>query len=224
MKKGILILMQVLLLPFPWSIRKYLLNFLSGFSIHKRAKIGISIILADRVIMEEGALITHFNFVNKLDCLHMKTHSKIGRSNWVTGANSKAKMFSDSNRKCELILGKHTRITAKHHIDCTGGVYIGDFTTVAGIQSQILSHSVDIKLSKQVAGPVYIGKYCFIGTSSIILMGAQLPDYCVLGAGAVLNKKYEKSYQLYAGNPARMLKNLPQKKYKYFKREHGHVA
>jgi len=224
MKKGLLIIIQILLFPFPWFMRRTFLNLITRFEISKRAKIGFSVLLADRIIMEEGSIITHFTFVNNIDRFHMKPNSKIGKSNWITGANSKVKMFSDSEGTCELIVGEHARITGQHHFDCTGGIYIGDFTTVAGIRSQILSHSVDVKHSKQVAGPVRVGKYCFIGTSSIILMGAELPDCSVLGAGAVLNKKYDNPYHLYAGNPARMLKEFDKENYKYFQREHGHVG
>lgn len=224
MKKKILILVQVLLFPVPWLIRRFLLNLITGFNLHKKSNIGLSIVLADQVTLEKGALITHFTFVNNIDRLHMKPYSKIGKSNWITGANSKAKMFSDSEGICELILGLHTRITGQHHIDCTGGVYIGDFTTVAGIRSQILTHSIDMKLSKQVSGPVKIGDYCFVGTASIILMGAHLPDCSILGAGAVLNKSYDLPLHLYAGNPARAVKDLDREGYKYFKREQGHVG
>ena len=224
MKKGMLFVVQILLFPIPWIVRRRLLNFLPGFEIHKKARIGLSVLLADQTIMEEGALITHFTLVNSIDRLHMKSFSKMGKFNWITGANSKSKMFNDSKRKCELILGVHTHITGQHHIDCTGGVHIGEFTTLAGIRSQILSHSVDVTLSKQLAGPVRIGRYCFIGTASIILMGAELPDYSILGAGAILNKKYSEPYQLYAGNPARMIKELNKENAMYFHRDHGHVG
>lgn len=224
MKKGFLIFTQIILFPFPWFIRRALLNLFFSYRIDKQAKVGLSILLAEIVIMEKGSLITHFTFVNNIDRLHMKKFSKIGRSNWITGANSSSKMFRDSDRTCELIVGVHTRITGQHHIDCTGGVYIGEFTTIAGIQSQILSHSVDVKQSKQVAGPVTIGNYCFVGTSSILLMGSGLPDCSVLGAGAVLNKNFSESYGLYAGNPARKVKQFDESEYKYFDRDHGHVG
>ena len=224
MKKSVIIILQIILFCFPWFLRRLVLNNLLGFEISKKAKIGNSIILANTFIMEEHAFITHFNFVNTIDCLHMKPHSGISKSNWITGANSNASMFSDSKRRCELIIGEHTRVTGQHHIDCTGGVYIGKYTTIAGIRSQILSHSVDVELSKQVAGPVNIGDYCFVGTSCIILMGSKLPDYCVLGAGAILNKKHEKSHSLYAGNPAKVIKGLDENNFEYFKRNHGHVT
>src|SRR5690606_3627506 len=160
--------------------RFHILNLIPGFNIEKSARIGYSIILADSLVMEKESLITNLNFVNSIDKIHLDPFSKIGRLNWVTGANSNSSMFRDPNRKCELILGTHARITGQHHLDCTGGIYIGDFTTIAGTRSQILTHSIDMKLSKQVANPVHIGKYCFVGTASIILKGAQLPDYSIL--------------------------------------------
>jgi len=224
MKKILSVVIQILLFPIPWTIRRAILNLLMNFKISKTARIGFSVILAEKLVMKEGALITHFTFVNNIDLLLLKSNSKIGKSNWVTGANTRSKMFEDSDRSCELILSEHARITDRHHIDCTGGVYIGGFTTLAGINSQILTHSIDIRLSKQVAGSVNIGSYCFIGTSSIILMGANLPDCCVLGAGAILNKKFEKTHSLYAGNPARPLKTFEKNQYSYFQRKQGHVG
>ena len=224
MNKIVLFIVQIFLFPFPWFIRRLLLNLIPGFRINKKAKIGLSILLADKVNMEYESKITHFTFVNTIDQLHMKSYSKIGKSNWITGAHKNSKMFQGINRRCELILGQHARITGQHHIDCTGGVYIGDFTTIAGIRSQILTHSIDIRICKQVAGTVVIGKYCFVGTAVIILMDAALPDYSVLGAGSVLNKKYIEPYHLYAGSPAKMRKKFVPENYLYFTRDHGHVS
>lgn len=223
MKKILKIVFQVLLFVFPWPLRRVILNFTFGYRIERKSKIGFSVVIAEKVHMRNGSKITHLTFINNIDKLDMDPHSKIGGRNWITGANTSAKMFNDSDRECILKLGEHTRITGQHHIDCTGGVYIKEFTTIAGLGSQILSHSIDVKISKQIAGPVQIGSYCFIGTSSIILMGAALPDYCILGAGAVLNKSHEIDHSLYAGNPARHVKKLSAD-YKYFKRSDGHVG
>ena len=49
-----------------------------------------------------------------------------------------------------------------------------------------------------------------------------LPDYSVLGAGAVLNKKYDERYKLYAGVPARPVKDIDRNA-KYFDRLSGFV-
>lgn len=214
----------MLLFPLPWFLRIHILNLIPGFKIEKSARIGYSLILAEILFMENESQISDFIFINNIDKVHLKPFSKVGKLNWLTGTNKYSNFFRDSNRKCELILGTHARITGQHHLDCTGGIYIGDFTTIAGTRSQILTHSIDLKLSKQVANPVHIGKYCFVGTATIILKGTQLPDYSILGAGAVLTKNFEDPYHLYAGNPARQVKKLEKDAYKYFKRDHGHVV
>lgn len=156
----------------------------------------------------------------------MAKFSKIGSNNWITGANTNIKSIFQysANRKCELIIGEHTRITEGHFIDCNGGVYIGPFTTIAGLKTQILSHSIDIKVSRQTADPIKIGKYCFVSTSCILLKNSELPDYSVLAAGSVLTKKFEEPYGLYAGNPAKFIKSYDPDSTMYFKRGHGHVV
>ena len=223
MKRSIFILFQLAIMPLPWAVRRFLFNLFPGIAIDKKSRIGFSLVLARRLILENGATITHWTFVNAIDRLEMKEHSKIGRSNWITGANSNARMFSESDRTCELIIGKHARITSKHHIDCTGGVYIGAFCTIAGIRSQILTHSIDVRLSKQVCKPVSIGDYCFIGTGAIILMGSSLPDNSVLGAGSVLVKAYSQSHAVYGGNPASLIGRLEIGECAYHSRTAGHV-
>lgn len=225
MKKSYKILIQSFLFMLPWNIRKRLLKFFFKFEIDKDATIGFSYILARNVKMESKAFIGNFNFINEIDSFKMAPFSKIGRKNWITGSSAVLKKgYSASpNRTCHFEIGVHTRITDGHHFDCNGGIYIGKFTTVAGTNSQILSHSVDIYENRQKAGPVNIGDYCFIGTKCILLMGANLPSYSVLGAGAVLNKYYNDEFRIYAGTPAKPLKEIPMNA-KYFNRSHGNVT
>jgi acetyltransferase-like isoleucine patch superfamily enzyme len=108
-------------------------------------------------------------------------------------------------------------ITKHHHIDCTSPVSIGKFTTIAGYYSQLLTHSIDIIESRQDSHPISIGDYCFVSTNVVILGGAQLPDYSVLGAKSLLNKKLNQPYALYAGQPAVFVKTID-KEAKYFTR------
>jgi acetyltransferase-like isoleucine patch superfamily enzyme len=108
-------------------------------------------------------------------------------------------------------------ITKHHHIDCTSPVTIGKFTTIAGYYSQLLTHSIDIFESRQDSHPISIGDYCFVSTNVVILGGAQLPDYSVLGAKSLLNKKHNQPYALYAGQPAVFVKTID-KEAKYFTR------
>ncbi len=219
------IIVQLVLCIVPWTIRRALLQRLFNFRFSKGSKIGFSIVLADKVIMDEGSIISNLNFINTIDCLHLGSFSKIGRRNWITGSSIKnLKSFTiEKNRKCELILGKHTRIVDRHLIDCNGGVYIGNYSTIAGNRSQILSHSIDIKSSMQTAKPINIGDYCFIGTGCILLMNSSIPSFSILGAGSTVTKSFEKEYSLYGGSPAKFIKDLD-KSYKYFHRKSGNVS
>jgi carbonic anhydrase/acetyltransferase-like protein (isoleucine patch superfamily) len=62
----------------------------------------------------------------------------------------------------------------------------------------------------------------FVGAAFVLLPGASLPDYSVLGAIALLNKHYTEPYYLYAGNPAGPVKQLSPDQ-KYFTHKSGYV-
>ena len=119
-------------------------------------------------------------------------------------------------------MGKESAITKNHHIDCTNYIHIGNCVTIAGYNSQFLTHSIDIYESRQDSHPIEIGDYCFVSTGVRVLGGAKLPACSVLGAGAVLNKAYAKERMLYVGVPAVPKKEIPQNA-KYFLRKEGFV-
>lgn len=219
------IIVQIFCFLLPWGARRYLLNRILPIKIHKEATIGISIILARNGILKKGVKVCNFNFINEIDYLLLDEFSKIGRKNWITGSSAEKGIGykASQNRTCEFKLGVHARITNNHHIDCNGGVYIGDFTTIAGKDTQILTHGIDLYSSVQKADPVNIGKYCFVGTRCLILKGSNLPNKCMLAAGAVMSKSFEDEEMIYGGVPAKPLKKLPSKS-KYFFRTHGNVT
>lgn len=219
---------QFFLFFFPWRIRKYLLKKFCHFELSDNVKIGFSIILARKVILKDNARIGHLNFVKSIDCLQLNENSKIGSRNWITGFSVKDKTvikkshFSHiEDRQCVLILGKQSSVTSRHYFDCNGGIYIGNYCTIAGFETAFLTHSIDLKNNRQDALPIIIGDYTFVGTRCTILKGSKLPSYSVLGACSLLNKQYENSYGLYAGIPARYIKSL--EGYQYFSRKQGFV-
>lgn len=218
------IIIQTFLFIFPWPVRKWFLTKIYKMQLGKKTFIGFSYVFASKVVLEDEAKIGHLNFINAIDYFEMGEDSMLGRQNWITGRSTtdSNSYLNSPNRKCEMIVGKKTRITDHHHFDCNGGIYIGDFTTVAGLDTQILTHGVDVYNSQQKANAVQIGDYCFVGTKSIILMGGKLPSFSILGAGALLNKSHHEEYGLYAGSPARKLKELPESAV-YFNREEANV-
>jgi acetyltransferase-like isoleucine patch superfamily enzyme len=220
--KKILMLLSLL---FPWGIRRSILQKQFGYQIHPSCRIGFCWIFPSRLIMEEGSCIDHLTLCKNIELLHMKMHSSIGRGNWITGfpAGPSRHFAAEKDRHPQLILGQHSAITHRHLIDCTNTVAIGKFTTMAGFQSQIITHTIDIEQSRQTSAPVQIGDYCFIGTNSVLLGGSALPDYSVLGAKSLLNKNFTETHHLYGGVPARPIQKLSPES-KYFQRTEGFVV
>jgi len=210
----------------PWGLRRRLLHYWFGYEIHPTARIGWAWVFPGKLIMKERAKIGHFTVGIHLDYIELGKYVSIGRSNWITGfpSSGKSKHFAHQSgqRRSELIVGDHSAITKHHHLDCTNSIHVGRFSTIAGYQSQFLTHSIDIRLNRQDSIPIAIGDYCFVGTNVVVLGGAKLPGYSVLGAKSLLNKVYDKEWGLYAGVPANLVKYMD-KDYQYFTRQEGFV-
>jgi acetyltransferase-like isoleucine patch superfamily enzyme len=222
-----MLFLKIITVLLPWKLKRFVLIKIFGFEIHPCAEIGLSWIFPKFLKMEAFAKIDHFTVAIHLDEIRLDEYSKIGRSNWITGFPSNLEgsthfVHQKSNRFPILQVGKHSSITKNHHLDCTNKISIGCFSTVAGYSSQFLTHSINIVENRQDSAPIIIGDYCFIGTNAVILGGACLPSYCVLGAKSLLNKKFIEEYFLYAGVPAQRINEITPNA-KYFKRESGFV-
>ena len=208
----------------PWRLRRPLLEKQFGFVLHPTSRIGLSFIFPEKLVMEPHTRIADLTMCKNIALLHLREHAVIGRGNWITGfpLGPSPHFAGETDRRPELILGEHSAITHRHLIDCTNSITIGKFTTVAGFQSQMLTHSIDLERNRQASAAIRIGNYCFLGTNSVLLGGSVLPDYCVLGAKSLLNKAFTDTHQLYGGVPARPLQALPAD-YAYFQRTAGFV-
>jgi acetyltransferase-like isoleucine patch superfamily enzyme len=209
----------------PWPLRRLALNSFFKYQIHPSAKIGLSWIFPKRLVMDAGSSIGHFTTAINLDLIEMEKDSSIGRGNWITGfpVGTNSPHFKHQvGRRAELLLKQGSSITKNHHIDCTNLIEIGAFTTIAGYQSQLLTHSIDLFEGRQDSAPISIGDYCFVGTNVVILGGSKLPSHSVLGAKSLLNKEYSEEWRLYGGVPAKNLSEIPSTA-KYFTRAEGFV-
>lgn len=188
--------------------------------IDRTATIGKSIILAKKLRMGPHSRIHNGVFCRKIDLLDMGEDSGIGNFTFITGHSTSDKITYAhvKDRRCELVLRRSSGITSRHYVDCSGGIYVGEFTTVAGIRSQLLTHSIDVYNNRQDARPIIIGQYCFVGTGCILLPGSVLPDYSILGAGSVLTKAMSEAGCVYGGIPARIKKKLIVDTIPYFHR------
>lgn len=215
-------IINLLIIFLPWTIRRYILNKFYHYKIHPTAHIGLSYIYPKQLIMAEGARIGHLNVAIHLELIQMDKNCIILQKNWITGfpLNNKSNFQDFPNRKPYLIMKEDSSITKQHHIDCTDMVIVGELTTIAGYGTQILSHSFSLEKNSQACAPIQIGHHCWVGTRSIILPGSVLPPQSVLGAGAVLQKKYTESFVLYGGVPAKFIKKMDEN-YEFFHRTYN---
>lgn len=219
------LLIQALLLPVPWFLRRALLRLIPGFTIARGARIGLSLIGSGEVLLGEGAVIGHLTIVKGLSRLSLGNHARLGNLNWITAvpAGTPGHFGHLPERAAYLDLAAEAAVTHRHLIDCTGGVTIGAFATVAGWHSQIISHSIDLREARQDAAPISIGAGAFVGSRTILLKGSSLPDCSVLGAGSVYEGQDSRPFGLYRGNPATRVSELPAD-LGYFHRTRGFVA
>jgi acetyltransferase-like isoleucine patch superfamily enzyme len=219
-------LLKLLSFILPWPLRRRALKRWFGFDLHPTARIGWAWVFPRRLVMGPNTYIDHLTVAINLDLVQLGTGAIIGRSNWITGfptrVDSRHFKHQKFERKAELLLGEYAAVTKNHHLDCTNRIEIGDFATIAGYNSQLLTHSIDVFENRQDSAPITIGAYTFVGTNIVILGGSVLPPRSVLGAKSLLNKAYTNEWTLYAGVPARPVSTIAPTA-KYFTRTEGFV-
>lgn len=218
------LVLQNAFLVLPWPLHRRLLNRLFGFQISSRARVGMTILIADRVSMADGAYVGHLTVIKNLSELKLHAEARIGNLNWISGMNDPDTPFyrDQPDRISMLEIEEHASISNRHLLDCTDKVRIGAFSTLAGFRSQVLSHSLDLRQSKQASNPVSVGAYCFVGTCCILLPGSALTDHCVLVAGSALRAPHTDEYCLLSGVPASKIREI-EPDWKYFQRAEGFI-
>ncbi|MBC1358051.1 acyltransferase [Listeria booriae] len=102
-------------------------------------------------------------------------------------------------------IGDHARIIA------AAPVHIGDDVLIAPevvilTETHCINGREKILDSGTTKKPVWIGNDVWIGTRVTILAGAEIPDGCVVAAGAVVPAKKYPPYSVIGGVPARVIK------------------
>lgn len=107
-------------------------------------------------------------------------------------------------------IGDDVWIGAFTVIDGSGGLTIGHGCNISA-GAQIYSHStVERCLSDRGMpirrAPTTIGRNVHIGANAVVLMGSNIGDYCVIGAGAVVKEDtVAPAYSVLVGVPARVI-------------------
>lgn len=95
-------------------------------------------------------------------------------------------------------------ITIGNNVKIGGGVKIYD-TDFHSLDASFRTSEEDFRHRKKV--PVVIGDNAFIGAFSIILKGVTIGENSIIGAGSVVTRSVPDN-QIWAGNPAKFIRNL----------------
>ena len=92
-------------------------------------------------------------------------------------------------------------------------IRIGKGTCIAANVGIITANHDVTDLTRHMPGKdVNLGKNCWIGMNCVILPGVTLGDGTVVGAGSVVTKSFLGGHCVIAGNPARIIKEIPHDK------------
>lgn len=115
-----------------------------------------------------------------------------------------------------LELNNQSEINAEVFILAKDRVVIGENSTLA-YQVTILTsanpngpHNKLAIVYPKITKPVIIGHDTWVGAKAVILPGVSIGNYCVVAAGAVVNKDVP-DYTVVAGVPAKAIKKLDPK-------------
>lgn len=191
---------------FPAGLIYWILNLL-GHRINRRTKIGFSIIwINETLALSENSKIGNFNYIkvnslsidkggyigtlNKLNGpieIELKETAAIGNKNTVYRAP-----IGVTYDRAYLKLGILSKITSNHRVDCTSSFTMGDYSTIAGNDSQIWTHAYyHDKIGPgrfRLDGAVEIGNNVYIGSGCVINCGLKIVDGIVVGANACVSK------------------------------------
>ena len=93
-------------------------------------------------------------------------------------------------------------------------IHIGHNVIIAsGVQIIARNHNLYDHTKKEKWEDVYVDDNSWIGANAIILPGVHLGPHTVVGAGSVITKSYPDGYCVLAGNPAKIIEDLSDKKH-----------
>ena len=213
------LVVALLLVPFPSFIKKAVYRLFFGYRFGRGVKIGLSAIAVDSCTIGERTRIGHFNIFYRTKDLRIGSDVIVGVGNRILGGdrvnigdrcqifrfneiNSILDPLSLDEFEPVLEVGAGSVITVNHKIDFTDRVEFGENVVFAGRNSNIWTHN------RQKAGPVSIGRNCYVGANVQFVANTSVGDYCVVGLGSVVTKKIEGDWSIVAGMPATLVKPL----------------
>jgi len=112
--------------------------------------------------------------------------------------------------KDNVAIGEFSYIGGASQVTINEGTILGQYVSIHPQNHHINNNKnfpVDIRFLGTTEIGITIGKGCWVGSKASILDGCTVGDYSVVGAGSVVTKSIG-SFELWAGNPARKIRNL----------------
>lgn len=189
-----------------------------GHQIGRSAVVGPGLFIKiGRISVGEHTRIGPFNVFRGLTSVQLDDFARIGQWNWISASGDLVR----AGGKGSLSIGEHSALTARHYLDCSGGISIGRFTTVAGVRSTFITHGIDWRTAQQRTRSIHVGDYCIISSNTAVAPGTIVGDRLVTGMGATLSGQLDENGALYLSPRAEAVKaGLTGT---YFERDEGYV-
>ena len=127
-----------------------------------------------------------------------------------------------------ILVGKNTKVTQRGgvYIQGTGSLFIGDYVDIT--QNCIITSSNHDMLNQDryIRKETIIGDQCWIASNVCINAGVVLGPRTIVGSGSVVTKSFPDGYCFIAGNPAKLVKELPKEEFvprKYEVEHYGYI-
>ncbi|MBX3165002.1 MAG: hypothetical protein KF900_11025 [Bacteroidetes bacterium] len=202
--KKIITLKLCFLFP-TWSVF-WLLNLL-GHKVSAKSKIGFSFLwMQGKLELNETSRIGHFNII-RINSLTIQKGGYIGKFNNIKGPIeiSLAEKAAIGNwnsiyrapngvtyGKAVLKIGSLSKITTHHRLDCTRSITIGNYSIIAGNESQLWTHAYYHDKEGvgrfRIDGEIFIGNNVYVGSCCIINGGVSIANAVTVGAGVCVSK------------------------------------
>lgn len=205
----------------PCALKNFFLRLL-GWKVPSGCRVGFSWINAKHVELRGFNTIGHGNFI-ALDTLLLHERSYIQHLNRATGplwlVLCENAGIGNQNKitrgpkgvswgHAMLKLGKFSKITVGHIIDCTRSISFGDYSILAGNGSQLWTHGylhAPTGLDRfRIDGSIRVGNNVYIGSACVLTSGVRVADAITIGAASCVARSLDR-VGLYVSQPLRFV-------------------
>ena len=200
-----------------FKIKNLILNYL-GHSVSYNSKIGFSIILVDKLIINDRSVIKNFNLI-RIKKLHLKDETYIGNFNFFRG-NFNLRLFSSSTiknfnlftrgdvfndvSKSNLVLGQYSQISSMCTLDLADSILISSDSILAGKSIQLWTHGffhTDDKKRNLIIGKIKIFSNVYISSRVVINPGITISKNINVGINLAVTQDLKESGIYFSNKP-----------------------